>query len=326
MTFIASVVAKNGVAVIADSLVTSMELVMNWGEFTRYVESKKNDDGTINIDHEELSKLFNQKPSHTKNFEEKLFVYDSSTVVTTAGSASINGKKIEELIEDLISKNVALGAGYEAKDIATKTREFALFFSEVVKAHLTSKGRFTGTTFIYTNYNKDTHKTSIYKIRLIQAIKKNLDDDPDFQLFEIELMPDHFKVVCDGQNRIAEKILLGDWDTATSLIPKVIDQVARDYKLTIEKADEYYINVFESLQKRGDFKLLADDMKMFQISFLSLQQAVDLACLLMRLEMDVQQYTKNVPTVGGLIKLATISKDGIKLITGDNIIKPEYIR
>lgn len=104
----------------------------------------------------------------------------------------------------------------------------------------------------------------------------------------------------------------------------VIRQVAKDHQLKID--DKYHEAVYSELRKSGQLSTMDDDMQMFKISSLSLQQAVDLACLLMRLEMDIQQYTKNIPTVGGLIKLATIDKDGIRLITGDNVVKPDYIR
>src|SRR5690242_13982543 len=105
MTFIASVVAKKGVALIADSLVTTSRWVMEVDDFLRYAESKGKDDGTIALDHDELIQLFKSKPSHTKNFEEKLFRYDGYTAVSTAGSAEINGKRIGDLIDELIRLN-----------------------------------------------------------------------------------------------------------------------------------------------------------------------------------------------------------------------------
>ena len=66
-----------------------------------------------------------------------------------------------------------------------------------------------------------------------------------------------------------------------------------------------------------------DDMKINRLADLSLQQAVDLASLLMKIEINFQKYTENIPTVGGVVKLAIINKDGFKFISGNEILKSE---
>jgi hypothetical protein len=46
----------------------------------------------------------------------------------------------------------------------------------------------------------------------------------------------------------------------------------------------------------------------------------------MRLEVDFQKYTKNMPTVGGVIKLAVIDEhEGFRFILGDKIEPPKHI-
>jgi len=67
----------------------------------------------------------------------------------------------------------------------------------------------------------------------------------------------------------------------------------------------------------NEFKLLSLE--------LSLQQATDLAALLMRVEMDFQKYTEDIPTVGGVIKLAIINSMGFRFISGEDILKPRNI-
>ncbi len=67
------------------------------------------------------------------------------------------------------------------------------------------------------------------------------------------------------------------------------------------------------------------DVKITQLTDLSLQQAVDLAGLLMSLEIDIQKYTENVPTVGGAIKLAVIDKKGFCFVLGDSIVGPHTL-
>lgn len=66
-------------------------------------------------------------------------------------------------------------------------------------------------------------------------------------------------------------------------------------------------------------------MKINRLADLSLQQAVDLASLLMKIEINFQKYTENIPTVDGVIKLAIIDKDGFKFISGNEILKSENL-
>jgi len=124
-----------------------------------------------------------------------------------------------------------------------------------------------------------------------------------------------------GQNRISEKILFGDFFTIHGLLPRIVQKVARDFNIDPTKINSDY---FDKL--RNDKEVLPpslfSDMKIFKLGELSLQQAVDLANLLMKIEIDFQNYTEEIPTVGGVIKLAIIDKDGFKFIAGHEIVKP----
>jgi hypothetical protein len=87
MTFIASVVARDGVAIIADSLVTTVRPVLDLGDFLAFVERKASNRDDAQIDVAELYDLFENRASHTRDFEDKIFQYDSHTAITTAGNA-----------------------------------------------------------------------------------------------------------------------------------------------------------------------------------------------------------------------------------------------
>ena len=129
------------------------------------------------------------------------------------------------------------------------------------------------------------------------------------------------KVVCDGQNGISEKILFGDILTVYNMIPRIAKKVALDFGIDEQKVSESYIN---KLRKDKDIvpPSLFSEMKIFKLGELSLQQAVDLANLLMKVEIDFQNYTEDIPTVGGVIKLAIIDKKGFRFIAGHEITKP----
>lgn len=77
MTFIASVIAKRGVAIIADSLVTTKVPSIELSEFLDFIksESDKSKSSEVKLDPSEIIKLFKSRPSYTKDYEEKLFKF-----------------------------------------------------------------------------------------------------------------------------------------------------------------------------------------------------------------------------------------------------------
>ena len=325
MTFIASVVAKKGVAVIADSLVTSMTRVIEYDKFLRFLKDKaqKTPLNEIKIEPQEIAKLFDKKPSHTKDFEEKLFEYDKYTAVMTAGIATINKKRIEYLIKEIIDKNRKT-KNYNRKRFETKIRDFCQFLNKQAIEHLNEFDDIANTTFIFTHYDKSKEATLIYKIDVVPCAKKDIKDD-SFNCVAHKKMDDYYKVVCDGQNRISERILFGEIDFFLDITPKIVKKVIADLKIKEEKLPQNYVANFLK-EARGFLpKQFFDDMKVNKLAGLSLQQAVDLAALLMKIEINFQKYTENIPTVGGVIKLAVIYKNGFRFISGNEILKPENI-
>lgn len=325
MTFIASVVAKKGVAVIADSLVTSITRVIEYENFLNFIKDKSTSTPLheIKIDPLEVVKLFKRKPSHTKDYEEKLFMYDKYTAVTTAGTASINKKRIEYLIKEIVERNNK-NKGYNRKRFETKIKEFCEFINNEAIDHLNEFEDISNTTFIFSHYDKTKEKTAIYKIDVLSCNKKDIKDDT-FNCVISKKMDDYYKVVCDGQNRISERILFGEIDFFMDITPKIVKKVIDDLKIDPNTLPIDYENNFLGEAKTFLPKQFFDDMKVNKLAGLSLQQAVDLASLLMKIEINFQKYTENIPTVGGVIKLAVIDKDGFRFISGNNILKPENI-
>ncbi len=81
MTFIASVIAKKGVAIVADSFVTTVEHSIDRNEFVDYLI---NTNPKKSIPIADIVNLFKQKASHTKNFADKLFQFDDYSAIATA--------------------------------------------------------------------------------------------------------------------------------------------------------------------------------------------------------------------------------------------------
>jgi 20S proteasome alpha/beta subunit len=325
MTFIASVIAKKGVAIIADSLVTSMERIIDYDTFLKFFQDKAKSTpvAEIKIEPIEIISLFQNKPSHTKDYEEKLFQYDKYTAITTAGTASVNEKRIEYIVREVIEKNKK-NKEYSRKRIETKVKDFVEFLNKQAIEHLHKSDYISSTTFILTHYDKSKERTTIYKIDINPCSKKDIKDDT-FNCVSFRKMDDYYRVVCDGQNRISERILFGEIDFFIDITPKIIKKVIEKLKIPQEKIPIDFIKNFMEEAKAFLPLQFWDDMKINRLADLSLQQAVDLASLLMKIEIRFQKYTENIPTVGGVIKLAIINKDGFKFISGNEILKSENL-
>lgn len=319
MTFIASIVAKKGVAIIADSLVASSKSMLEFEDFAAYAKNLA-DANEDKLKFEEVSKLFKLKPTYTKDYEDKLYEYDKYTAITTAGAANINDRKIEKIISDA---SKALKSKSKGKKIDARVNELKEYIESQVVEHLEKKTSIRRTVFVVTHFSKTSNLTSIFKIEVKACSRKDLDRE-DYELVTVVKQPNDFRVVCDGQNRISERILFGNLQLILDVIPKVAVKVAQDFDIDIDKLGEQYF-----LGLLGDEQILPravyEDIKIHKLTELSLQQAVDLACLLMKIEIDMQKYTENIPTVGGLIKLAVIDKKGFRLISGDDVVKPDVL-
>ena len=177
MTFIASVIAKDGVAIIADSLVTSMNQVVEWKEFAAFLKNKIDNSGgqNVSLNPVDILNLFNKKPSHTKDFEDKLFQYDKYTAITTAGAAYINGKSVGKIVIE-ISKELSKIKGHLNKTFERRVKEFSEKLNEYTKKHLEKNQSIQGTTFIFTSFDKLSNKTKICKVNVEPNDSKKIKD------------------------------------------------------------------------------------------------------------------------------------------------------
>lgn len=134
---------------------------------------------------------------------------------------------------------------------------------------------------------------------------------------------DWVRVVCDGQNKLSDKVLYGIGKTLYHEFPAMVKNILARLNLPDGTVPDGFIN--ELIQDDFFKEIFFGDIELLNLSELSVQQAVDLASLLMRLEVDFQKYTKTIPTVGGVIKLAIIDDDGFKFISGHDVEKPKHI-
>lgn len=320
MTFIASVIAKEGVAIIADSLVTSVRPVIESEDFFSFLDKKvKESKGDVKIDPGEIVSLFRRKPSHTKDYEDKLFKYGRYSAITTAGSASINGERVKKVIERAL-RSLKPNDSTDLPAIKNKVMDLKEFMTIQVKTFLSKNDYIEPTIFLFTSYSRKANKAVIYKIAIERARKSDLENK-EFEFVSV-MEQENMTVVCEGQNRLAERLLFGDFNVLFEKIPSIARKVASDFGIPLDKITNDYLATLlhdETIMTKQSI----DDIKMLRLRDLSLQQAVDLANLLMRIEIDIQKYTENIPNVGGVIKLAVIDNSGFRFISGHEIVKHE---
>jgi hypothetical protein len=316
MTFIASVIAKEGVAIIADSLVTSVRPVIESDDFFKFLDKKvSNSTSEVKIDPQEIIALFKRKPSHTKDYEDKLFKYGKYSAITTAGSASINGQRVKKVIEKAI-REIKPNNSTDLKSIEDSVMKLKNFMIKEVKTFLNKNSIIEPTIFLFTSYSRRANKAVVYKITIEHSTKADLEKE-DYEFVTV-IMADNVNVVCEGQNRLAERLLFGDFNVLFEKIPPIAKRIAKDFGISNEKITNEYLS--ELLQDNTIMtQQSVEDIKMLKLRDLSLQQAVDLAHLLMRIEIDIQKYTENIPNVGGVIKLAVIDNNGFRFISGHDI-------
>jgi hypothetical protein len=321
MTFIASVVAKKGVAIIADSLVTSQMPILHLNEFNNYLEDQsETEKGKNLVDISAVNRLFNYETVFTDDFEEKLFKLNDYTAVTTAGAARINGINIAGLIERF------RGQQSDIDDLGIpiehKLEQFSAFLNEQVRGHLNNNKSLDCCAFIVTFHERHTYKTYIFRLVIEEVDNSSLVQE-GYNYVTLTKVDDSIKVVCDGQNKISDKVLYGFsrelFDVFLSFA-QILLRVLRipDHPIPADFAEQV-------LHDSSFKKIFSEEIELLNLTDLSIQQAVDLASLLMRLEVDFQKYTKKIPTVGGIIRLAVIDESGFRFISGHKIKSPKHI-
>jgi hypothetical protein len=320
MTFIAVVIAKKGVAVIADSLATTMERVVNYDHFMKYLKQKQENakGGEVRIDRNEIVQLFENKPSHIRDYAEKLFQFDRFTAIMLAGASQIAGKSIEYLIQELAAINER-DENYHSKMLTARVRDFCEFMDSKARACIAGKARLKKSILLFTHYEANTEEAIIYRIIIDKPVTKSVEKKP-WEYVSCEKISEYCYVVSEGQNPISKRILEEESDCSFDFIPYIIEKMRKDFNLPLGSipldyvqrlVDEIHLN-----RQSGNLTIQAS------LSNLSLQQAVNMAFLFLKMEIAFQAGAEKIPTVGGRIKIAVIDKHGFRYITGHNILKP----
>ncbi len=311
MTFIASVKARNGVAIVADSLGTTTMPMITVDSFHKFIQEK--DERDIKV--EDVFALFERRAHHTNDYEEKLVKFDEHTAVTIAGSAFFGKQRVSDIIESY-TRRYKKKQDLSESSLQSKIKDFLEHVKVIIKE--VDEMQKIDTDLVFTHFNIKTMETEIVKA-LVRANKHENKWDINIEISEF---PKNLKVCLNGQCGIANNLMYGFVFHAEDLQQKFVENFIKkvDYEISEEQKklvlDELRKDIFIS------FPELLDVVKGFKIRELSLQEAVDLAYLLLKAEMDFQKYTQDIPTIGGVIKVATIDANGYNIVCGDKINSP----
>lgn len=328
MTFIATVIAKDGLAVIADSLVSTRENQLSVGDWMAFINKKRAEANgqEYSISEEEIVKLFHPVTKSTKNYEHKLFEYDKFTAITTAGSAHINNKRIRKIISEIRQVTQKLKRSYTRQGITRKVEEFVDQLHVHLTQHFEQLSSISETTFIISNYDPKTSASRVFKIEILRASKVDYESDPSKF---IKMTEGEDKIMYDGQYKVVDRILFGSIFHLFRISPLLIDlmktKLIEDGIVEENAIPHDCFNFIRNINHEKVKPLYSDalqEIELFKLSDLSLQEAADLAYTLLKVERDFQNYTKEIPTVGGNVKLAIISDDGFQFILGNGVVNP----
>lgn len=241
----------------------------------------------------------------------------------STGSAYINGKEIKDIINSIAAEMQSDKGAYDALKIDEKLSQLCDKIKKEILEHLT-KYNYSPTNFIFSHFNRNENRPQVFIIRTRKADKDTFDPDKDKDdLISFEERS-HLKIITDGQDLFVDRLIFGSlYTNITDVKSGCINYIVDKFKPT----DEEKTKIIDEIQHIDFLKtVVTDDVFYVKFRDLSLQEAVDLAALLIKIVMDIQIYTEKIPTVGGVIRLAVISKQkGFDWISGDEIIRPKII-
>ncbi len=180
---------------------------------------------------------------------------------------------------------------------------------------------FGNTAFIFSHYNRVKNEPQIFTIKCKETVKGDYPTDADLiSTNEVS----HLPVVSDGQDTFADRLIFGSlYRNMTKVKLHIVQYLFKTMKPKKSKKDQILKDVtnFDFLKE-----IMVEDLHSIKFRELSLQEAVDFCALLIKIVMDIQIYTEKIPTVGGLIKIATIDKEhGFQWVAGEKIASPKII-
>jgi hypothetical protein len=312
MSFIATVSAGKGFAMIADSLEIP-ELPLP--EFTLFADNvhssyyQESEEDIFRLQNQSLSSPLQRSEAEQlcrEDHAEKLFQIDPFSAIAAARIISINDKGLYDLLEEF--KEGWQEQDHSSRGFAAKLNGLCDFINREIKLHLKNYGYLNGNVLIIAHYDVHTMSTNTFKIR----IRDRHYDSPQYSDSFLLLQQKFSKILINGSTHISKAFLL--WFERAQV--RDVSRQVRNIIKRIHSVDNRLPGEFIHTLKHDRFYqfLLSPDYKKIDIANLSVQQAIDLASMLIQLEIDYYRFKKVEAKVGGVIRLAVVDKEGFRFI------------
>jgi hypothetical protein len=310
MSFIASVSAGKGFAMIADSLEIPELPLPEFSFFSQYVHpsycQESEEDILHPLNHWSSSPLQHAgtERSCREDHAEKLFQIDTFSAIAAARILSINEKGLSDLLTEF--KEGWRDQDDSALGFAAKLNGFCDFINREIKSHLKNYGYLNGNLLFIAHYDVHTMSTNTFRIRIRDRHYESHRYMDNFLLFRHKSS----KISMHGSTPVSKALRPGLESAYLRDVYRLVRNIVRKIHSPHNRIPGEFI---DSLQHDRLYQFLfSKDCKKIDIADLSIQQAIDLASMLIRLEMDYFRFTKAEPEVGGVISLAIVDEEGFR--------------
>lgn len=312
MSFIATVSASKGFAIIADSLEVPESPLKEYTLLSDYMHTLNSQDRSEDILYPpNLWLLSPQERAETEQLyredhAEKLFPMGPFSAIAATRILSINDKGLYELIEEFME--IRKKQANPAWGFTAMLNGFCNFLNREIKIHLKNYCYLNGSLLIMAQYDVRAMRTNTCKI----LIRDRHFDSPNYADNYLLLRQNSSTILLSGQTHISKAFLLGIERASFRDVYKLVRNIIG----RIHSADNRLPGEFMHTLRYDRFYqyLFSQELKTIDIANMSTQQAVDLASMLMRLEIDYFKFTKTDPHVGGVIRLAVVDEEGFRYI------------
>jgi hypothetical protein len=334
MTTILSVATRECIAIACDSLATDMRPMVDpydlMGKFFEFKDSKKGTDVIIKKDKDGNPLLknytdiypmledipYNQLPTVTKIFH----LHPANAGLLISGASIIKERSLKNIIEEFLAKDDIskyLRVNYSIKGIADKLYKFIKAYYDEAFKDMPYK---PGIEMLLSGYSKAKSSWQPIIKRLSFGVKEDIEDS---------FSGGKYGVAFGGQYDVIQRVVRG-------LDELNYYNVQKQYKKILNK---YYDKLMEYVEKENIdieiphpdlYKDLADNDWEFSglstpYSNLSDQAAIDFVHYLVDIMIKSQQFNNRLPTVGGDIHIAIITKSkGFQWISREEYKYKDY--
>ncbi|MGM0587896.1 MAG: hypothetical protein ACQETE_05760 [Bacteroidota bacterium] len=320
MTTTASFVTRDCVVMGCDSLATTSKPMLDPHVLLQHyfniekdgsLTLKKNDEGDRRLNNiANISSILEKIPYNQQSNVTKIYHLAPANIgVLFAGIASIGDMSIKNIMESFLDdddvKDYLKKSSYTISGTASRLMDF---ISNIYSKEFSGEDYYPSMEIIVSGYSKQYHRAEVAKI-----IFGGSDKEPEI---EQSCKRGESEIVFGGQYDIIQRIVYGiDFDSYYTYRKHIDELFNRYHSLLERKLNEADIALsLPKLEEIEELNKLKKDRFWngigFSLANFSEQAAIDFIEFLIQVMIKSQQFSAKLPTVGGDIHMAIVTKSG----------------